>query len=135
MELTLKILIVDDSALSRRMLRMYLEELGHSAVEATDGASGLERYAIEKPDFVFLDLLMPGLSGFDVIPLLRAMDPKARIVICTADIQTATRVVIKQGGASAIINKPVSLEQLSATLNSILSGQAISVSADSAMLI
>lgn len=130
----MKFLIVDDSSLSRRMVRNCLERLGHSCVEATDGAVALERYAIEKPDFVFLDLVMPGLSGFDVLVLLRAMDPQARVIVCTADVQASTRELVKQGGASAIINKPVTLEQISATLNSILAGQAISFSADSDVL-
>jgi two-component system chemotaxis response regulator CheY len=134
MEFTMKFLIVDDSGLSRRMIRKRVEELGHTAVDAADGAAALERYALEKPDFVFLDLVMPGLSGFEVLALLRAMDPNARIIVCTADVQTSTREIVKQAGAAAIINKPVSLEQISATLNSILAGQAISVSADSAVL-
>jgi two-component system, chemotaxis family, chemotaxis protein CheY len=134
MEFTMKFLIVDDSGLSRRLIRKRVEELGHTAVDAADGAAALERYSIEKPDFVFLDLVMPGLSGFEVLALLRAMDPNARIIVCTADVQTSTREIVKQGGAAAIINKPVSLEQISATLNSILAGQAISVSADSAVL-
>jgi two-component system, chemotaxis family, chemotaxis protein CheY len=134
MECSLKFLIVDDSALSRRMIRSCVEQLGHTAVEATDGAAGLERYVVEKPDFVFLDLLMPGLSGFEVLTLLRAIDGRAQVIVCTADVQSSTRELIKQSGASAIINKPVSIEQISSTLNSVLSGETISVSADFTVL-
>jgi CheY-like chemotaxis protein len=125
----MKFLLIDDSSLSRRMMRNCLEQLGHNGVEAADGAAGLERYAVEKPDFVILDLVMPGLSGFDVLALLRAMDPKARIIVCTADVQVSTRDLVMQGGAAAIINKPVTVEQISATVNSILAGQTVSVSA------
>jgi two-component system, chemotaxis family, chemotaxis protein CheY len=114
MERVMKFLIVDDSSLSRRMVRNCLEQLGHTAVEASEGAAALERYVIEKPDFVFLDLLMPGMSGFDVLTLLRAMDPNARVIVCTADVQVSTRDLMKQAGACAIINKPVTLEQISA---------------------
>jgi two-component system, chemotaxis family, chemotaxis protein CheY len=134
MERRMKFLLIDDSSLSRRMVRKHLEQLGHTCVEAADGAAGLERYAIEQPDFVFLDLVMPGLSGFDVLALLHAIDAKARVIICTADVQISTREIVKQTGASAIINKPVTLEQISSTLNSVLSGEAVSVSADSAAL-
>jgi two-component system, chemotaxis family, chemotaxis protein CheY len=134
MEFTMKFLIVDDSGLSRRMIRNCVEELGHTAVEAAEGAAALERYVLEKPDFVFLDLLIPGMSGFDILTLLRAMDPNARIIVCTADVQVSTRDLVKQAGACAVINKPVTLEQISATVNSILSDQPHSVSPGSAIL-
>ena len=134
MEFSLKFLIVDDSALGRKMIRHFVEQLGHVAVEAADGASALERYVVEKPHFVVLDLLMPGMSGYDALTLLRSIDPTARVIVCTADVQSTTRDLIKQSGASAIINKPVTLEQISSTLNSVLSGQPISVSADFTVL-
>jgi two-component system, chemotaxis family, chemotaxis protein CheY len=121
----MKFLIVDDSPLSRRMLRTCLEKLGHTSVEAADGAAGLERYAIEKPDIVFLDLVMPGITGFETLNLLRSMDGNARVIVCTADLQLSTRDTVMQSGASAIINKPVTLDQISATLNSVLSGQSV----------
>ena len=130
----MKILVVDDSGLGRRLLRNCLEQLGHTTIEAADGPAALEKYALEKPDFVFLDLIMPGLTGFDVLPLLRVIDPASRVVICTADVQTATRELVKHNGAAAIINKPVTVEQISATLNAILAGQPASVSADSSVL-
>lgn len=105
------------------MLRSCLEQLGHAVVEAVDGASALERYVLEKPEFVMLDLVMPGMSGFEVLTHLRAIDPCARVIVCSADIQASTRERVKQGGALALLNKPVSVEQVSARLNVILSGQ------------
>ena len=53
-----KILIVDDSALSRRTLRRILESAGYEAVEADDGMAALEMYFLEKPGLVLLDLVM-----------------------------------------------------------------------------
>lgn len=107
------------------MVRRALEQLGHSCVEAADGAAALESYVLEKPDFVFLDLVMPGLSGFDVLAHLRAVDPEARVIVCSADIQLSTRDRVKKGGALGMLNKPVSAEQISAKLNLILSGQDV----------
>jgi two-component system, chemotaxis family, chemotaxis protein CheY len=121
----MKFLVVDDSPLSRRMVRSALEQLGHSVVEAGDGAAALERYVLEKPDFVFLDLVMPGLSGFEVLTHLRTLDPEARVIVCSADIQLSTRDRIKKGGALAMLNKPVNAEQVSAKLNTILGGQDV----------
>jgi two-component system chemotaxis response regulator CheY len=130
----MKFLIVDDSALSRRMIGSCVTSLGHTAVEAGDGAAALERYVIEQPDFVFLDLVMPGLSGIEVLKHLMAIDPGARIIISTADVQATTRNQMKESGALALINKPATVEQISSTLNSILSGEKLSVSADAAAL-
>ena len=121
----MKFLVVDDSALSRRMLRNPLEQLGHTVVEAVDGAAALERYVLEKPDFVFLDLVMPAMSGFEALAHLRALDPEARVIICSADVQASTRDRVRNGGALAMLNKPVNVEQISAKLNLILSGQNV----------
>jgi two-component system chemotaxis response regulator CheY len=120
-------LIVDDSALSRRMIRNCVTQLGHTAVEAADGAAALERYVIDRPDFVFLDLVMPGMTGFEVLAHLRSIDPSARVIISTADVQSSTRDQLKEGGALAVINKPVTIEQISSTLNTLLSGEILDV--------
>lgn len=116
-------------------MRTCLVELGHAVVEAGDGVAGLERYAIEKPDFVFLDLLMPGMTGLEVLAHLRAIDPAARVIVSTADVQAVTRDQVKEAGALAVINKPATVEQISSTLNSILSGEKISASADAPKLL
>ena len=73
-----KILIVDDSALSRRMLRRILEGASHSVIEADDGMVAIEKYFLEKPDLVMLDLIMKGISGMEVLQKIRQMDQSAR---------------------------------------------------------
>jgi two-component system, chemotaxis family, chemotaxis protein CheY len=125
-ERIVKFLVVDDSTLSRRIVRKCLEELGHSVVEASDGAQALERYVLEKPrpDFVLLDLMMTGMDGFEALVALRQIDPASRVIICSADIQTMTREKVKADGALGIINKPVSIEKISAMLNMALSNQS-----------
>jgi two-component system chemotaxis response regulator CheY len=116
----MKFLVVDDSGLSRKMARTALQQLGHTVVEAPDGAAALERYVLEKPDFVLLDLVMPGMSGFDVLVHLRALDPAARVIVCTADIQSTSRERVQRDGALGVLNKPVNIDQISAKLNEIL---------------
>lgn len=115
----MKALIIDDSALSRRMMRRCLEELGHHVTEASDGAEGLERFFLERPDFIMLDLVMPGMTGFEVLDNLRALDPTARVIICSADIQQATRERVTKSGAAAVMNKPVTAEQIAVILENI----------------
>ena len=101
-----KILIVDDSALSRRTLRRILETAGYEVVEASDGMTALEMYFLEKPKLVLLDLVMKGMYGLDVLVKLREMDPKALVIVASADIQSSTRQMVDEAGALAFINKP-----------------------------
>ena len=101
-----KILIVDDSALSRRTLRRILETADYEVVEADDGMTALEVYFLEKPRLVLLDLVMKGMYGLDVLVKLREMDPDALVVVASADIQSSTRKLVHDAGALGFINKP-----------------------------
>lgn len=118
-----KIMVVDDSALSRRTLRRILESGGYEVIEVEEGMAALELYFIEKPDLVLLDLVMKGLSGFDVLTKLREMDARARVVIASADIQTSTRALVEEAGARAFINKPFTTESVLGVVNSALGGE------------
>jgi two-component system, chemotaxis family, chemotaxis protein CheY len=104
--MTRKVLLVDDSGLARRSTRRILEQAGYVVVEAEDGLSALERFALEKPDLVLLDLVMKGMYGLDVLTKLREMDPAARVVVMSADIQTSSREMVQTAGAAGFINKP-----------------------------
>ena len=119
-----KIMVVDDSALSRRTLRRILEGAGYSVVEAEEGMAALELYFIEKPDLVLLDLVMKGMYGLDVLAKLREMDAGARVVVASADIQTSTRALVEEAGAASFINKPFSTENVLGAVNSVLGGEA-----------
>ena len=112
-----KILIVDDSALSRRTLRRILETAGYEVVEADDGMTALELYFLEKPHLVLLDLVMKGMYGLDVLVKLREMDPKALVVVASADIQSSTRKMANEAGALAFIHKPFVTEQVLAAVD------------------
>jgi two-component system chemotaxis response regulator CheY len=115
-----KIMIVDDSALSRRTLRRILESAGYEVVEADDGMAALELYFLEKPSLVLLDLVMKGMYGIDVLVKLREMDPKALVVVASADIQSSTRKMVDEAGALAFINKPFVSEQVIAAVEAAL---------------
>jgi len=115
-----KILIVDDSALARRTLRHILEDAGCIVSEAEDGFSALERYFIEKPDVVFLDLVMRGMYGLDVLEKLRQLDPEARVVVVSADIQTSSQELVDQAGAKGFITKPFDRDELLGALEATL---------------
>ena len=120
-----KILIVDDSALSRRTLRRILETAGYEVVEADDGMAALEIYFLEKPGLVLLDLVMKGMYGLDVLVKLREMDQEARVVVASADIQSSTRKLVDEAGALGFINKPFVSEQVVAAVEAVLAKGAI----------
>jgi two-component system chemotaxis response regulator CheY len=102
-----KILPVDDSGMARRMIRQMLETAGYVVVEADDGMTALERYFLEKPDLVPLNLVMKGMMGLDVLEKLHEMDPNVRAIVVSADIQDSSRELAVAGGARHFLNKPV----------------------------
>lgn len=107
-----RVLVVDDSGLARRSVRRTLEAAGFSVSEAEDGMSALERYALERPDLVILDLVMKGMYGLDVLAKLREFDEDARVVVVSADIQTPSRDSAHRAGARAFVTKPVDESEL-----------------------
>src|SRR4051812_2484380 len=107
-----KVLLVDDSALARRGVRQILEAEGYLVVEAEDGMVALERYFVEKPDVVLLDLVMKGIYGLDVLSKLRQIDAGARVIVVTADVQTSSRALVSAAGAVAFVTKPVDPDEL-----------------------
>lgn len=117
-----KILIVDDSSLSRKISRRILTEGGHDVVEAQDGISAIEQYFLAKPDLVLLDITMQGMNGIEVLTKLREMDPAARVVIATADIQSSTQVLTKAGGAVGFVAKPLQGPEVIRIVTAALSG-------------
>ena len=119
-----KVLLVDDSGLARRSTRRVLEQAGYEVLEAEDGLSALERFAVDKPDVVLLDLVMKGMYGLDVLSKLREMDPQAKVIVVSADVQTSSRQMVQEGGASGFINKPASAEQVVEMVEQVLKGSS-----------
>ncbi len=117
-----KILIVDDSRLSRRILRNVLEAAGYQVTEAEDGIAALERYFLDKPELVLLDLTMNGMTGLDVLTKLREMDPRARVVVASADIQKQTHELARAAGATGYIDKPFDPDKVIGTVSAALGG-------------
>lgn len=111
-----KILIIDDSSLSRKIIRRMIGEESYEFIEAGDGQAAIEAYKEKQPDVVFLDLNMSGMSGIDVLRHIKETDPQARVIIGSADIQQATIDELMAAGASAYITKPFKQEQIQETL-------------------
>jgi two-component system, chemotaxis family, chemotaxis protein CheY len=117
-----KVLIVDDSALARRTLRTILEAADCEVAEAQDGLTALERYFLDRPDVVFLDLVMRGMYGLEVLNKLRELDSGAKVVVVSADVQTSSQELVEQAGAKAFINKPFDRAEILQSLDAVLAG-------------
>jgi two-component system, chemotaxis family, chemotaxis protein CheY len=96
--------------------------MGHSVEEAPDGATALERYYLHRHDLVLLDMVMNGMYGLEVLAKMRELNPDARIIVATADIQNSTRDMARTAGASAFVNKPVSRKTLAEAVTAVLTG-------------
>ena len=118
------ILVIDDSAMSRGILRRILESGGHHVREAGDGLVALEQYLLDQPDLVLLDMTMRGMHGLDVLSKLRELDPQARVIVATADIQRSTRELVDTAGGSGFVSKPFEAERLLSAVTAVLSGGA-----------
>ena len=118
-----KVLVVDDSGLARRRVRAILEGGGYEVIEADDGMSALEQYFLARPNLVLLDLVMKGMYGLDVLMKLREMDPSARVIIVSADVQTSSHELAAEAGAVGFLTKPIETEEVLALVRSALEQQ------------
>jgi two-component system chemotaxis response regulator CheY len=101
-----RILIVDDSALSRRILRRILETDRHEVAEADSGYAALQLHADLAPDLVFTDLVMDAMYGSELLSLLRKRQASAKVVIATADTDVSAREAMQSEGAFGFVDKP-----------------------------
>ena len=115
-----RVLVVDDSGLARRRARGILESAGFEVIEAEDGMAALECYFVNKPDVVLLDLVMKGMYGLEVLTKLREMDPNARVIVVSADVQTSSHELVAQGGAAGFLVKPVDANEVLTLVRSML---------------
>jgi two-component system cell cycle response regulator DivK len=109
-----RILIAEDKATSRELLRTVLESQGYMVTEATDGEQALQRARMEIPDLILLDLQMPLRSGYEVVTELRR-DPRfaaVPIVAVTASAMQGDREKALVAGFSGYLTKPLSLGTL-----------------------
>ena len=120
-----KVLIVDDSAMARRTMRHILESAGYDVAEACDGLNALERYFVEKPDIVLLDLVMKGMYGLDVLTKLRELDPNVKVIVVTADIQTSSQDLVRDAGGVAFVNKPFDRQDIRSAVDATLTRGAV----------
>ena len=106
-----KILIVEDEANIRELLRLYLEREGYTILEAGNGVEGIKKWKSDKPDMLLLDVMMPVMDGWEVCKEIRA-ESDVPIIMLTAKGETADRVSGLEMGADDYIVKPLEMPEM-----------------------
>lgn len=118
MSLAPKILIVDDEAAIRRLLRTSLERAGYRLVEAASAREAMSAVQIDKPDAVLLDLGLPDRDGLELVPLIKAAGPA--IVVVSAREATEQKVTALDLGADDYVTKPFDTDEVLARVRAAL---------------
>ncbi len=117
----MKVMLVEDNALTRYTIKSLLERLGHEVVaEAEDAAAAVAGFKASKPDVVFLDLILPGKSGVEILEDLRGLDPAVRVVVITAVEQDEIDKRLADKGVSAILRKPFSFDDFKSLMKGLV---------------
>lgn len=115
------ILIVEDSPSELELMSHYLQESGYKVVKANGAKEAIEKIKTEEPNVVITDLVMPGMSGFELCRYLKKNPDtqKVPIVVCSSKNQEIDRLWAMRQGAQAYVTKPYTREQLLHAIKSV----------------
>jgi len=111
-----KLLVIDDEASTRDLLKLSLEIEGYTVFTAEDGVKGLEIFARENPALVLTDIKMPGMDGIEVLRRVKEQSPDSEVIVITGHGEMNLAIQALQLEASDFINKPISDESLEVAL-------------------
>lgn len=115
-----KILIAEDDDNTRDGLREILTMEGYEVIPASDGLQAVDFFRVENPDFVCLDVMMPGLNGYEVCKQIRRQDEKVPILFLTAKAEEIDTVLGLELGADDYMTKPFGVKEIIARIRAIL---------------
>ena len=118
-----RILIIDDYPGVLEALGSFLGGLGYEVLQAADGPTGLQLLGDQHPHLLFLDILMPGMSGLEVIRRIRAIDPVIPVVMITGHDSAEIGRELLLAGATDFIRKPLNLEYVQRVVEACLAKQ------------
>ena len=117
-----KILVVDDLRMVRTSIKRYLSQLGYDNVaEAVNGIDAVEKFSSEKPDMLFMDIVMPGLNGNEALRQIRAVDQSTPVVMLSSVADQDIIDECESLGISGYIVKPLTMDNGAETLSQFLS--------------
>ena len=115
----MRVLVVEDDVQLARQIASALTEAGHDAVAVHDGEGGLDKATVTSFDLIVLDIILPGMDGFDVLRHLRAQHLASRVLMLTARGEVNDRVTGLQLGADDYLPKPFAMGELVARVNAL----------------
>ena len=116
-----RVLVVDDAAFMRKVVGDALTGSGHEVIgEAGDGVEAVEQFQQLRPDAVTLDITMPEMDGLSARREIIAIDPKARVVMCSALGQESKVLEAVKAGAKDFVVKPFQPERVVAAINKVM---------------
>lgn len=116
-----KVLIVDDAAFMRMMIKDILTKNGYEVVaEAANGVQAVELYKTHQPDLVTMDITMPEMDGIEAVKQIKAVNPGAKIVMCSAMGQQSMVMDAIRAGAKDFIVKPFQAERVLEAIKKVL---------------
>jgi len=118
-----RILLVDDDAPFRKMLRITLGQFGHEVTEAQDGREAMRRLSDVSPDLIITDLVMPEKEGLELITELRAKHPQLKIIAMSGGGRVNAvdyLKIAKRLGVDGVLAKPFSSDELQLLLRTVL---------------
>lgn len=115
-------LVIEDNEDNMNLITFILQKNGFSTVWAENGQRGIELAAEEKPDFIILDIQLPDIDGFDVLPLIRAAEggSKIPIIAMTSYAMSGDREILLNAGCTGYIEKPIDPETVMAEIRKII---------------
>jgi len=115
-----KVLIVEDEAKISRLLEIELESEGYQVTKADNGLDALEAYRSQEVDLILLDVMLPGMSGIELLRRIRAHDSHTAVLLLTAKSSVEDKVSGLDLGANDYITKPFQIEELLARIRAAL---------------
>lgn len=116
-----KILIVDDSLMMRSVIKNYIKEFNFEIIEACNGDEALEKYKSQRPQLVFMDIIMPGTDGIVASKNIKSFDVMAKIVVCSSVDEKQINEELAKIGITDRITKPFKKEEIVPLLKKYLS--------------
>jgi CheY-like chemotaxis protein len=125
----LRVLLIEDQQLVRKMVRNMLERSGHEVTEAENGLSGIDQLKHGAFELVITDIVMPEMDGIEMLTMLRQQYPDLKTIAMSGGGRTSNSDLLraaKEVGVSAVLHKPFTLASLTAAIEMALDGRQVS---------
>jgi two-component system chemotaxis response regulator CheY len=112
-----QVMVVDDSMFMRKVIKTMIVKMGHTvSCEASEGREAVTNYSKFRPDVVTLDITMPGMDGITALKEILAINPEAKIILCSAIHYQSLVIQALKDGACDFLDKPIQYEKLMKTI-------------------